>query len=105
MLNAMRTGSLDIGSIDFSQLADVSSLKAQGYSVYGYPDFGWAGVRQPPERAAAFLEIELAPERDHGHVGPSRPHHPGDARVLEPLPLPSSATTSLAPARSTISRA
>jgi peptide/nickel transport system substrate-binding protein len=44
MLNAMRTGTLDIGSIDFSQLADVSSLKRQGYSVYGYPDFGWAGV-------------------------------------------------------------
>ncbi len=44
MLNAMRTGTLDIGSIDFSQLADVSSLKSQGYSVFGLPDFGWAGV-------------------------------------------------------------
>ena len=44
MINAMRTGSLDIGSIDFSQLADVSSLKSQGYSVFGLPDFGWAGV-------------------------------------------------------------
>jgi peptide/nickel transport system substrate-binding protein len=43
MLNAMRTGSLDIGSIDFSQLTDVSSLKSQGYSVFGLPDFGWAG--------------------------------------------------------------
>ncbi|HLY49954.1 MAG TPA: ABC transporter substrate-binding protein [Solirubrobacteraceae bacterium] len=43
MLNAMRTGSLDIGSVDFSQLASVSSLKANGYSVFGLPDFGWAG--------------------------------------------------------------
>src|SRR6201996_2962058 len=44
MLNAMRTGSLDVGQVDFSQLTDVSSLKAQGYSVFGLPDFGWAGV-------------------------------------------------------------
>jgi peptide/nickel transport system substrate-binding protein len=43
MLNAMRTGSLDIGTVDFSQLNDVSSLKSQGYSIYGLPDFGWAG--------------------------------------------------------------
>ncbi len=44
MLNAMRTGSLDVGTVDFSQLTDVSSLKSQGYSVFGLPDFGWAGV-------------------------------------------------------------
>jgi peptide/nickel transport system substrate-binding protein len=44
MLNAMRTGTLDIGTVDFSQLTDASSLKSQGYSVYGLPDFGWAGV-------------------------------------------------------------
>lgn len=43
MLNAMRTGSLDIGSVDFSQLASVPSLKSNGYSVFGLPDFGWAG--------------------------------------------------------------
>jgi peptide/nickel transport system substrate-binding protein len=43
MLNAMRTGTLDIGNVDFSQLTDVSSLKTAGYSVYGLPDFGWAG--------------------------------------------------------------
>ena len=43
-LNAMRTGELDVGSIDFSQLASVSGLKTQGYNVFGYPDFGWAGV-------------------------------------------------------------
>jgi peptide/nickel transport system substrate-binding protein len=44
MLNAMRTKSLDIGSVDFSQLTDVDSLKSQGYSAFGQPDFGWAGV-------------------------------------------------------------
>jgi peptide/nickel transport system substrate-binding protein len=44
LLNAMRIGSLDIGSIDFSQLASVPSLRTQGYSVFGLPDFGWAGV-------------------------------------------------------------
>jgi peptide/nickel transport system substrate-binding protein len=44
VLNAMRTGSLDVGPIDFSQLAAVGGLKAQGYSVFGLPDFGWAGV-------------------------------------------------------------
>ncbi|MGH2916217.1 MAG: ABC transporter substrate-binding protein [Solirubrobacteraceae bacterium] len=44
MLNAMRTGSLDVGTVDYSQLNDVSSLKSQGYSVFGQPDFGWAGV-------------------------------------------------------------
>jgi peptide/nickel transport system substrate-binding protein len=44
MLNAMRTGSLDVGSIDFSQIASVPGLKSQGYSVFGLPDFGWAGV-------------------------------------------------------------
>jgi peptide/nickel transport system substrate-binding protein len=44
MLNAMRTGSLEIASVDFSQLAAVPGLKSQGYSVFGLPDFGWAGV-------------------------------------------------------------
>jgi peptide/nickel transport system substrate-binding protein len=44
MLNAMRTGTLDIASVDFSQIADVPGLKSQGFSVFGLPDFGWAGV-------------------------------------------------------------
>jgi peptide/nickel transport system substrate-binding protein len=44
MLNAMRTGTLDMASVDFSQLADVPGLKSQGYNVFGLPDFGWAGV-------------------------------------------------------------
>ncbi len=44
LLNAMRTNSLDVGPIDFSQLASVDSLKSLGYTVFGLPDFGWAGV-------------------------------------------------------------
>jgi peptide/nickel transport system substrate-binding protein len=44
MLNAMRTGTLDVGSIDFSQLASVPGLRSQGYSAFGLPSFGWAGV-------------------------------------------------------------
>ena len=43
-LNALRTGSLDIGGLDFSQLGSVSSLRAAGYSVYGYPELGWFGA-------------------------------------------------------------
>jgi peptide/nickel transport system substrate-binding protein len=43
-LNALRTGSLDIGLIDFSQLGQVPSLKAMGYSVFGYPTNGWFGA-------------------------------------------------------------
>ena len=42
-LNAMLSGGLDIGTVDFSQLVNVSSLKSDGYSVFGYPDYGWAG--------------------------------------------------------------
>ncbi len=44
MLNAMRTGTLDVGSLDFSQLANVPGLKSQGYNAFGLPSFGWAGV-------------------------------------------------------------
>ena len=40
-LNALRTGSLDIASIDFSQLGLVPGLRSSGYSVYGYPELGW----------------------------------------------------------------
>jgi peptide/nickel transport system substrate-binding protein len=43
MLNAMLSGSLDLGQVDFSQLASVHSLKSDGYSVFGLPSFGWAG--------------------------------------------------------------
>jgi peptide/nickel transport system substrate-binding protein len=36
-LNAVRTGSLDIDTVDFSQIPQVSTIRAAGYSVYGYP--------------------------------------------------------------------
>ncbi len=42
--NALLTGGLDVANIDFSQLANVSTLKAHGYSVFAYPDIGWAGA-------------------------------------------------------------
>ena len=43
-LNALRTGSIDIAGLDFSQLGEVSALRADGYSVFGYPDLGWFGA-------------------------------------------------------------
>jgi peptide/nickel transport system substrate-binding protein len=36
-LNAVRTGSLDIDTVDFSQLAQASTIRSAGYSLYGYP--------------------------------------------------------------------
>ncbi len=40
ILDALKTGALDIAPLDFSQLGAVPSLKSAGYSVFGYPDFG-----------------------------------------------------------------
>jgi peptide/nickel transport system substrate-binding protein len=42
-LDALRAGSLDVGSIDPSQLGAVAKLRAAGYSVFGGPSFGWSG--------------------------------------------------------------
>jgi peptide/nickel transport system substrate-binding protein len=42
-LSALRSGGLDVGSIDFSQLGAVQGLKAAGFSVFGGPSFGWLG--------------------------------------------------------------
>ena len=42
-LSALRSGGLDVGSIDFSQLAAVPRLRASGFSVFGGPSFGWLG--------------------------------------------------------------
>ena len=42
-LNALRSGGLDVGSIDFSQLGAVPRLRASGFSVFGGPSFGWLG--------------------------------------------------------------
>ncbi len=38
------TGKLDVGFIDFSDLPQVPNLVSKGYSVFGYPDFGFAYV-------------------------------------------------------------
>lgn len=42
--NALLTGSLDIGQVDYSVLPQVNTLKAKGYSVFGLPSFGWYGM-------------------------------------------------------------
>ncbi len=42
-LAALRSGGLDVGSIDFSQLGSVGRLEAAGFSVFGGPAFGWLG--------------------------------------------------------------
>ncbi|MHB1809154.1 MAG: ABC transporter substrate-binding protein [Solirubrobacteraceae bacterium] len=43
-LNALRTGSLEVDLLDFSQLGDVKSLESEGYTVYGYPNLGYYGA-------------------------------------------------------------
>jgi len=42
--NAMLSGSLDVGTLDFSQLTSASTLRRDGYSVYGYPNIGTFGI-------------------------------------------------------------
>jgi len=42
-LDALKSGTLDIGGLDPSQLAQVPELKRLGYSVFGGPGFGWFG--------------------------------------------------------------
>lgn len=39
--NALKSGTLDVAGLDPTQLAQVPSLKTQGYSVFGGPAFGW----------------------------------------------------------------
>jgi peptide/nickel transport system substrate-binding protein len=44
MLNAMESGSLDIGNLDAgTQLNSIPTLKSKGYSVFGGPSWGWFG--------------------------------------------------------------
>jgi peptide/nickel transport system substrate-binding protein len=44
VLDALKTGSLDIGPIDAAtQLGSIPELKSDGYSVFGTPGFGWYG--------------------------------------------------------------
>ncbi|MGH9302800.1 MAG: ABC transporter substrate-binding protein, partial [Acidimicrobiales bacterium] len=41
--NALLTNSIDVGPVDFSDLAKVPAIKPH-YNVWGYPDFGWQYV-------------------------------------------------------------
>jgi len=43
-LNALASGSLDVGTVDFSQLGEVGELQRGGYSVFGYPNIGSFGA-------------------------------------------------------------
>ncbi len=40
--NQLRSGSLEIGAVPFTSLAQVPTLQRAGYTVYGYPGFGFA---------------------------------------------------------------
>lgn len=39
--NQLRSGTLTMGGVDFSDLPQVPALKRSGYNVWGYPDFGF----------------------------------------------------------------
>jgi peptide/nickel transport system substrate-binding protein len=41
LFNQLRSGTLDVGQVDFTELPQVPLLKRQGYNVYGYPSFGF----------------------------------------------------------------
>jgi peptide/nickel transport system substrate-binding protein len=41
-LQALEKGTLDVGAIDDSDLADVPAIEKAGYDVWGYPDFGFS---------------------------------------------------------------
>jgi peptide/nickel transport system substrate-binding protein len=43
-LNAMLSGSLDVGTLDFSQLSSAPTLRRDGYAAYGYPNIGTFGI-------------------------------------------------------------
>ncbi len=43
-LNALASGALDVGTVDFSQLGEVKGLQRGGYSVFGYPNIGSFGA-------------------------------------------------------------
>src|SRR6202021_3614755 len=42
-LDALKTGSLDVGVLDFSQLPSAPGLRRSGFSVFGYPNIGTFG--------------------------------------------------------------
>jgi len=42
--NAVKSGNIDIGYVQTSNLPQINSIKSSGYNVFGYPDFGWEYV-------------------------------------------------------------
>ncbi|MFZ1063799.1 MAG: ABC transporter substrate-binding protein [Acidimicrobiales bacterium] len=42
--NQLLTGKLDVGYVDYSDLAQVPTLEKDGYSVWGYPDLGFSYI-------------------------------------------------------------
>lgn len=121
MLNALKSGTLDIGTVDFSQLGQVDTLRKDGYSVFGYPDFGWYGaiinfedktddfnkvIAQPYVRQAMAHLVDqpgylTGIYKNAGSLGygpvpslPTSPYTPADA-VDTPYPFSTSAAASL----------
>ena len=43
-VNAIRTGSLDVGYVPLANLPQISKIKSAGYNAFGYPAFGWLYV-------------------------------------------------------------
>jgi peptide/nickel transport system substrate-binding protein len=42
--NQLLTGKLDVGQVPLADLPQVPALRSKGYSVYGYPDFGFSYI-------------------------------------------------------------
>jgi peptide/nickel transport system substrate-binding protein len=42
--NQLLTGNLTVGFVDFSDLPQVNKLKAEGYTVWGYPDYSFSYI-------------------------------------------------------------
>jgi len=63
VLNALESGSLDIGSLDAgTQLGSIPKLKGDGYSVFGGPSWGWfGGIINYQDTTDEFNKIILQP--------------------------------------------
>jgi peptide/nickel transport system substrate-binding protein len=42
--NELLTGNIDVGPVDFSDFPQIAKLKSLGYTVWGYPDFGFSYI-------------------------------------------------------------
>jgi peptide/nickel transport system substrate-binding protein len=57
-LNALESGSLEIGGLDPGQLGSASTLKRDGYTIFGSPSFGWfASIINFKDQTGHFAEI------------------------------------------------